>query len=447
MSFSRLTSLFGLWLVIAATALLTACGGGSSGSPSRPPFQLTLIHAGVAFSGDTYEIRITGGRAPYTFQSSNPLIISDSNINSQGDGRLNIIPGTVSSEVPVSLIITDRNGTPGTAMITVRPSYLYPGTIWVTPLPGAPEECSSAGTSVGVETEGYASICVGAEGIVQVVLKTSDGFSAAGRLIRFDWEQGSYYFPESQEPGQRSITVTTDGSGKASATIRAQSNVKTHVARIRATEVSSGQNASHSFMIATQSLSVFPTDVNYTVPYCSSQNAIFSIYGGIPPYQIVTGSHLSATPDIVPESGGSTVVTSADGWCLTSTGEGNIQIRDATGNTIHATFTIERQEVQEPEVPATPEFTAAAPWANGTVVCSTTDSYSFVATGGTAPYRFSITSSDPAAVTVPAINTFASFSGTGSFRFTAVPTSPGASVTVRVFDSLLAEKTFTLTCQ
>lgn len=445
MSFSRLTSIFGLWLMVIATALLTvtACGGGSSGSPSRPPFALTLTHSGVAFSGDTYEIKISGGQAPYTFQSSNQYVISDKNIEGNRDERLYLIPEIVNADVEVSLIVTDKNGTSGTATILVRPSSLYPGTIWVSPLPGAPEECSVQGTSVGVDTEGYASICVGADGIAQVLLQTAGGAGLANRQIRFEWVSGEYFFPDSTYlPGQRQIVAVTDSTGKASVTIRADANEKTHIALIRATELSSGQSVLHPFMIATPNLSVFPTEITYSVVDCASVSAIISVYGGHPPYTVAPGSNITANPSVITENGGASRLTTTSGWCVNS----DVMVRDSTGTSVTLNFTVEDREVPEPETPETPDFAASAPWTGSTLVCNTTDAYSFVATGGTPPYRFAITSASAIAVTNPAMNAFHSFSGTGSFRFTTVPAA-GESVTVRVYDSLLAEKTFTLTCQ
>ena len=430
--------------MIIPAALLTACGGGSSGNPSRPPFQLQLIHSGVAFSGDTYEIRISGGQAPYSFQSSNEYVISDKNIDSQGDDRLYLVPSAVDSEVMVELIITDKNKTSAAAMITVRPSYLYPGNIYVTPDDGAPEECSSQGTSVGVETEGYASICVGASGTAQVVLRTSDGVSVANREIRFEWAGGEYYFPDSTAYDQKSITEFTDSTGKASVRITARSNAKTHLAFIKATEVSSGQSVRHAFMITTQALSVFPTEITIQVPGCASVSDTISVFGGQPPYTVIAGDGITASPSVIPEVGGSSRLTTTAGWCF----DVDILVRDSAGSEVNVDFTVQNVEVAEPEEPEVPELKASSAWNGGTVDCSAGTSFGFNVTGGVSPYRFTLSGSAVAPSTPP-LYTYASVAGnTGAFTFDG-PTYPpsGASYTVSVIDSAGTDKMLTLACQ
>jgi hypothetical protein len=430
--------------MIIAAALLTACGGGSSGNPSRPPFQLSLVHSGVAFAGDTYEIRVSSGQAPYSFQSSNEYVISDTNIDTQSDDRIYIaIPNTVSAETQVSLIITDKNGTSGQALITVRPSYLYPGNIWVTPFPGAPEECSFEGTSVGVETEGYASICAGTQGTVQVVLNAS-GVAVSGQQIRFEWVQGDYFFPESTAFDQKTITTITDGSGKATATIKAREGAKTHIAYIRAVVVSNNeQSVLHPFMIATRELSVYPDNFTWTDTNCTTTTTIVSVFGGTPPYRFVfPTSQFSASPNPITESGGSTVITVRG--CTTSSGI-DVLIYDANGVEATINITVEEKEEEPVTEPETPALSAISAWNGGNISCGIGDSYSFIATGGTSPLRFVL--SGPAVAMTPALYSYTTFSGTGTFTFNANATA-GDSYTVTVFDSSspMEEKRLTFTC-
>jgi hypothetical protein len=95
----------------------TSCTG-------KIPFRLSLIHSGVAVAGDVYEIEISGGQSPYSFQSSNERIVSSANIETQGDNLIYIYirSNAVDHETTVSIVITDKNGTQGEASFVVNPA-------------------------------------------------------------------------------------------------------------------------------------------------------------------------------------------------------------------------------------------------------------------------------------------------------------------------------------
>jgi hypothetical protein len=273
------------------------------------------------------------------------------------------------------LVLQDSSGQAADISVLVKPAPLL-NVFTVTPVSASPGVgCSPA-------------VCSGQDGTATVTLRSFEGAPLAGRQVRFDVVQGQYLFYSDNpaQPFMTTSTVTSDQNGLAIVRFKANVNAVTGAALIRATDLITGNTVNGSFVIAqftdgTGTLSIIPKEAKISMFYkgdCSSGvPTSFYIFGGTPPYRVVTdfpdGLLISGSP--VQTNGGGFIATTR-GWCLDP---GNVIATDATGRTLAAQIINEDGDEERPTIPVpTPELMVTPPTA--ALTCGQTAT--FVISGG-----------------------------------------------------------------
>ena len=412
---------FYLFALLILSGILSGCGGGGVSNSNTP----ISVQPGAAdvFAGNPVVFGISGGKGPYTVFSSNQTAIPLAS-NSVSGNSFVINPSPVGADTVVTITAQDANGAIGTSTVTVKPALVN---LTVTPDPAAPGTgcapavCSGQNAAVTVQTVG------------------------PSRTVRFDVVQGDYLFT-SNVPGTTfvsSITAVTDVNGLATVRLRANVNAPTQTAIIRATDVGSGAFLQTAFTIAQFTsgegiLSVLPANmvITTTAPQsCTSGVQVFyTIFGGTPPYRIVSSSIQGATvsPGIVTSNGGGFTATTVGVLCGVTT----FVITDATGRTTSATL----DNVLNTTPPTPPPPAAAlvvSPASQAATACAG-KTFNFAIAGGSPTY--SVSTSNPSVATVSAVQ-----NTSGQYFFTANGQGTGVT-TFTVTDSGGRSASATLTC-
>lgn len=357
---------------------------------SALPATLTVYHNTPAL------VTASGGQPPYRLLSGNPAIIPTSSWSQTGDFL--VLAQNVAAELEVPLTIQDSSGQSAPITATVRPAPLL-NVFTIASVPASP--------GVGCGT----AVCSGQDGTASVTLRSFEGAPLSGRQVRFDVVQGEYLF-YSGNPAQPFIattTVTSDQNGFALVRFKANTNAVTGAALIKATDLITGNNVVASFVIAqftdgTGTLSIIPDEVEITMRYndeCSvGVSSTYYIFGGTPPYRVVTsfpdGVLLSGVP-VQTNGGGFTATTR--GACMDPA---DLVVTDATARTLTALLRNKPGDEDRPAVVEPPPalaVTPAGPIGNSTtsgLTCGQTAG--FIITGG-ASTTFAVATNDPSRIT------------------------------------------------
>ena len=436
------TRLFAGWLrsitglvAVAGVLGLSACGGGS-GAPNNPFLGvLTVLPASaVAYSGVPTTLTISGGTGPYrAFSSNSALLPVPQTVPAT---TVVLLAGNVN--VDTDVIITIQEG--GTAQpalaqvpvtVTVRAAPLV-NSLTITP---SLDEC------------GTGAICSGQNGTASVTVLGPQGGPIAGRAVRFD-VIGTAYTIATANPAQPfvpSLTVLSDANGVASVIIQANLGAATQFVQMRATDLSSGQQLTGSFVIqqitdGAKILSVVPGDAKITGPakgICSTGFATdYYIYGGTPPYRVTSTfpNSISLVNSTVATNGGFFRAIT-NGSCVDPL---VFSILDATGRQTTTKLTNVEGTTEVTVVP--PPALAVAPATVDDSACtgkSIPPSPGFVVYGGTPPYNVRPSSGIPSPSTITANGGSAQVSGllTGSGKTSVVfldSSTPQKSVTATI---------------
>ncbi len=236
-------------------------------------------------------------------------------------------------------------------------------------------------------------LCSGQNGTATVVATAPGGAPLVSRQIRFDVIFGPIAIASSNPaaPLVQTLTVATDGTGTATAVIQAAANATTQPAQIRATDVTSGQFDIANFIVVNSTvgsqspLAVVPPTATITSALASSCSTGFRIdyyiYGGNPPYTVSSTFPASVTlvNSTVTHSGGFFEAVT-NGTCVNPL---VFTIVDSAGKQT----TAQLLNVAGTGVPPPPAALAVAPGPFSDVCGGKT--YSFIITGGTAPYNVS----------------------------------------------------------
>jgi hypothetical protein len=467
---------------------LPGCGGGGSeGAPLNPspspanPIALTVNpNAVTVFYNQPVSLLISGGFPPFRAFSSNPSVLPV--LQDVIGSTITISPNNVVNDTPITLTITDSTGALTTVGVAVKPSTVSATDLEITPASATPGNgCAPA-------------VCSGQTAVAVLTVKSATGTPLAGRQVRFDALQGQFNFTLDDAGSQltKSVTVTTDSTGRATVRLRADANAATAFALIRATDVGNGSRIDKSFAIAqftdgTGTLSISPNSWKIEGAYkgsCSNGvEAGFYVFGGTPPYRVV-----SSAPTFMRVGnlfgggafGGVTTVTSNGGYFVGQTtgacvlnSDPIIFVTDATGRTAGVGFentegktdlptapppaalAIDPVAVRIRTIPALTDTVVTGTTTTTTLFCPGSFSQGFTIQGGSSPYRLVVSQETANAVTingqpqVPLAPGIYSLSGAGVVSVTwSNPTKiPIGSIgTVTITDSTSTKVTSTVSC-
>jgi hypothetical protein len=433
--------LFADWLrsitalaAVAGTLGLSGCGGGS-GAPNNPFLgPLTVLPAtAIAYSGVPTTLTISGGTGPYNAFSSNSTVLPVT--QTVPVTTVVLLATNVNSDTPVTITIQETgtvtpNGAQVPVTVTVRAAPLV-NSLTITP------NLAECGTN---------AICSGQNGTASVTVQGPQGGPIAGRAVRFD-VVGTAYAIATNNPAQpfvSSLTVLSDASGIASVIIQANVGAATQFVQMKATDLTSGQQLTGSFVIqqitdGAKILTVVPGEAKITGPakgICSTGFATdYYLYGGTPPYRVTSTFPNSITLlNSTVNANGSSFRAVTNGSCVDPL---TFSILDATGRQTTATLINVEGTGDLPVVP--PTALAVAPTAVEDSACTNKSipaSPGFVVYGGTPPYNVRPSSGIPSPSTI-AVNG-------GSAQISGLLTGSGKTSIV-FLDSGTPQKTVTAT--
>jgi hypothetical protein len=379
-------------LALAALAALGGCGGGS-GAPNNPyapkpvpPGPLLILPTTITvYSNTPASLSVIGGVAPYFVVSSNPTILPLGSASS--NGTIVLLPTNVTAATAVLITVTDSVGVQAQATATVQPAPIF-NTLTVTP----------ASAACGANT-----VCSGQTATATVTVTGPGGAGIPGRQVRFDVISGAFAI-QSLDPANplvASLTVVSDQFGVAHAVLQASASAPTQPAFLRATEITTGEQQTDQFTIVqtingSAILSVVPAIATITGPdknTCSSGFTIaYYIYGGTPPYQVA-----STFPNAV---GLFNVPVTHTGGFFTAVTNGAcvdpllFTITDATGLQTTAQL-LNLVGTATPVVAPPPTALVITPASYSSAGPCAGNNFTFILSGGTAPYGVTTTIGTP----------------------------------------------------
>jgi hypothetical protein len=426
---------------LAGLAFLGGCGGGSGAPnnpftpvPPTPSVPVILPASSVVYSNTPAALTISGGVAPYFVTSSNAAILPVAQINTTG--TIVLLPGNVVTDTAVIVQATDSVGQTASASVTVKAAPIF-NTLTITP--------SSAAC-------GLNSICSGQTATASVTVIGPGGAGIPNRQVRFDVVAGAYSIKSSDpaNPFVQTLTVVSDQFGVAKVILQAAAGVPTQPALLRATELTSGNQQTAQFTIVqtingSAILSVIPSDITFLgadTTQCSNNfRGDYYIFGGTPPYQVSAtppGAVILANVPVTTQGGFFTAIS--NGNCTTSSGIVLI-IVDASG--VQTTATFHNLPGTTPPTPPTPPPALVVSPAsyNQTGCIAGTTQFTFLVTGGTAPYN----ASSSGTLSTPNPQTL---NGTGTFTVTWTGGATGTAFVIVVDSNALTQQTQTaqVTC-
>jgi hypothetical protein len=431
---------------IAGILLLSACGGGS-GAPNNPyapppptiPALQVLPASVTVYPGTPVTLTISGGVPPYRAFSSDAVTLPVST-NISGD-TLVLVANNVTTATTVTVSVQDSaSSTPFNVTANVQPAPLLPSNVTVT-----------GNTTPGCDNTDNI-VCSGATGTARVKVTGAGGNGIVGRSVRFDVIQGNFQLVSTNpaQPLVQTLTVTTDTNGNAVAVINNPASNPTQTGIIRATDVTTGQSVTGTFLLQQITidgavLTVLPQGLTtITGPdntRCSSGVSVTNyIFGGTPPYTVGTNfpGAVTITPTLVTRNGGS-FTTTTNGTCFINL---TYVISDATGRTIPAGEypTVTNQLGTGAPVPP-PSALVVTPGAIARTNCVPANTFQFVGTGGSPPYFAVVLSSS--STTSPIVSPQNNIASGQAVSVSGI-TSPSTTV-VQLADNSTPRQTATVT--
>ena len=370
-------------LALGAVALIGGCGGGS-GAPNNPfapgpvaPGPLTILPAApTVYANTPATLTITGGIPPYAVFSANTTVLPLS--APVTNSTVVLLPANVAADTAVVITVQDSAGTKTQATVTVKPAPIF-NSLTVTP----------ASSACGQNT-----VCSGQTATAKVTVTGPGGVGIPGRQVKFDVVSGAFAIQTTDpaNPLVATLTVVSDQFGVAQVILLANANAPTQPALLRATELTTGNQQTAQFTIVqtingSAVLSVVPATATITGAFTDSCSTGFRIdyyiYGGTPPYTIVSTFPASATlvnSTVLGPGLPFTVIT--NGTCVNPL---VFSIRDAAGLQTTATL-INNPGTTAPPAPPTPALTVVPQFPLG---WDCTQKFTVLITDGTAPYNIS----------------------------------------------------------
>lgn len=383
--------------------ILSGCGSGAVSAPPVPtpnPAAGTpvTVSPGTAdmFPDTPTTFTITGGTPGYTAFSSNSTALPVA--ATVTGSTFTVVANAVVADTAVDITVRDAANTSTTAKANIKPATLN-NQITFTPF---------APTATGCGTN---SLCSG--GDAQVVVKAvQNGVILRNRPIRFDVFQGSFQLVT---PGSNvlvnTLTINTDEQGEAAARLRAAPGIPTQVATLASTDTVSGLARRYNFNIVQQTngVGILSTLPSGTITFKGAKGSLggegfcpsgvgarvdFYVYGGTPPYSVV-----SPLPDLA-NPNPRVVLTNGGGFTaqINGCGKTGFFVTDATGRTVE-TGQIDSQQGDKGD--AAPVTTPTTPFSvDPTALTIACGSFSQVGLSGRGTYTASVASGGGAGFTV-----------------------------------------------
>lgn len=421
--------------------LLGGCGGGS-GAPNNPftptpttPGPLFLLPDIVTvYSNTPATLTISGGAPPYRSFTSNAAVLPIS--QSADAATIVLLPTTVSGDTVVTVTAQDSFGQTVASSVTVKPAPIF-NTLVVRP---------------NATTCGANAVCSGQTATASVTVTGPGGAGIPNRQVTFAVITGDYAI-QSNNPAQplvSTLTVVSDANGVAQVLLRANNTAFTQPALLRATELTTGNQVTTQFTIVQTIngqavLTVVPTSANITGPFQNECSAGFRIdyfvYGGTPPYRVTSTftDAVTIVNSVVNQSGGSFQAIT-NGTCVNPL---VFSILDALGLQTTATLINAPGSAVRPVPTPAPALVITPTTLTVAGGGCANRAFTFVVTGGTAPYALFVSPSPPI---FPLPLNPGQSSNFFNFQFPGT-VAPGA-YTINAVDSSNPQKTVsaTLTC-
>ncbi len=391
---------------LAATGvlLLGGCGGGS-GSSSTTTTPTGTLAAGpsafVAFGNTPNTVGITGGKGPFTVKSSDATLVPvPATING---ASFVIVPKNVLTATPVTLTVTDALGATSSVVATVTPATIPSGLIQITP---AANSICAAENNPAITA---ATLCAGESATASVTLKDANGAVLANREVRFEALTfgATMAATANSQFYSRIVTVNTDSSGVAKVALRADVEVDSEAAFLRATDTLGTHRVDTWITVlkVTNSksvLSVVPTtggQFSYYTSECPAVTREYGINGGTAPYAVTlaSGSTLILGDGTTQAAAGAGVTVASAGGRFTvsntattscSATSSIVTVTDATGATATASHSITPGSSSRPAASADLALSPPTLSMSADLVSTycTSSSGRYTISGGTAPY-------------------------------------------------------------
>lgn len=393
--------------------------------PAPQPPSLAVAPATlVAYSGFPATLIISGGTPPYTAASSNQAILPVP--HSVAGNTIVLMPANVLAETSITITVQDAANQAVDATVKVSPAPLL-NSLTITP--------NSADC-------GKNAICSGQTGSAQVTVSGPAGGGIAGRPVRYDVVSGPFGILTPTGLAVTTLTTTSDATGNATVIIKADASAPTQYAQLRATDVTSGQQLTGTFLVqqfidGTKILSIVPASATITGAYkgvCSTGMLVdYFIYGGTPPYRVTSSFPTAVTilNSPVTVSGGYFEAVT-NGTCVDPL---TFSIVDATGRQTTATL-INKEGTNDAPTPVSAVAIAPSTVTRSGAGSCDNETFPFVLTGGTPPY--SVASAGAAALPNPVTSSPGNVAVSGLLYASGVHT-------VLVGDSSKPQKTATAT--
>ena len=361
-------------IAMVFVGVLGSCGSGAVTAPEPTSFPTMSVSPAVAevYPDVPTTFTIGGGKPPYNTFSGNSTALPLSSI--VNGSTFTVVANAVAADTTVDITIRDAVNTPVTAKANIHPSTLI-NQITFTPL-------GPNGTGCGT------GICSG--GDAQVIVKAVlNGIVLRARPIRFEVYQGNFQIVT---PGSgllvNSLLVNTDEQGEAVVRITTPASVPTQTATLQSTDTTTGLARRYNFNIIQLTsgvgvLSVLPSST-ITIKgakgdpgkdgSCPNTRVDFYVYGGTPPYSIVSPFPLIASPLVA------SVPSSGSGFPVLVNGCGKVSliITDSKGLTIETPL-IDAQQGDRGDTTTATTLTVAP--TTVTVGCGQTASVNLVGSG------------------------------------------------------------------
>jgi hypothetical protein len=278
-------------IMVAASVLLAACGGGATTNPNQGGPMLISPTEGTFFAGVPSTITISGGRIPYSITSSAPQILPVPDL--VNEHSFQVVPnnpavltsstGTIppTFDVILSFRSADSGGAVQTITIHVAQNFLTGYKVTFTTNCPSGQACAGGQTAVTLED-------------------ALNGTLSGNRQFRFTVLRGpfSWVFPNGSTGN--SIDLQTDHTGQVRAILLVNTGVPTQLAAFRVQDIATGVYADYVFTIAgtvtPQALTILPNAFDYKAALkgvCGTGCGDVLVFDGQPPY-----SALASDPNL-----------------------------------------------------------------------------------------------------------------------------------------------------